>query len=162
MKILATICLFILSACQSPGDGNATQQKDSASTAAASPQAPDTSTLGGRWYLQPVLPSDTATGRTPWIDFDLAMTRFTGNSGCNSMHGKFYFGKTDSSLSFADKIAIGRMACPGYNEPAFLKSLKSTARYRFQNGILILVGEDRAELSKWVRKQEPPAKAIKT
>jgi heat shock protein HslJ len=162
MKLPGAICLFFLTACQNPGGGNAVQQKDSTATIAATPQVRDTTTLGGRWYLQPVLPSDTAAGRTPWIDLDLNMTRFTGNSGCNSMHGKFYFSKTDSSFSFADKIAIGKIVCTGYNEPAFLKSLKSTARYKLYNGTLTLVGDDRAELSKWVRKQEPPARAIKT
>lgn len=162
MKISGAICLFFLAACQSPGGGNAVQQKDSATTIAATSQARDTTVLGGRWYLQPVLPSDTATGRTPWIDLDLNMARFTGNSGCNSMHGKFYFSKADSSLSFADKIVTGKIVCPGYNEPSFLKSLKNTARFKLNNGVLTLVGDDRAELSKWVRKQEAPAKAVKT
>jgi heat shock protein HslJ len=161
MKIPGAICLFLLTACQNPGAGNAVQQKDSATTIAATPRGQDTTSLGGRWYLQPVLPSDTAAGLTPWIDLDLDMTRFTGNSGCNSMHGKLYFSKTDSSLSFADKIVTGKRVCPGYNEPAFLKSLKSTTRYKLNNGTLTLVGDNRAELSKWVRKQEPPAKAIK-
>jgi heat shock protein HslJ len=163
MKFIGTIALFFFTACQSTGDGNGAAQKDSTTiTAAAAAQPQDSTTLGGRWYLQPVLPSDTAAGKTPWIDLDLALSRFTGNSGCNSMHGKFYFSKTDSSLSFNDKIAIAKMVCPGYNEPAFLKSLKNTARYRLHNGTMTLIGDDHADLSKWIRKQEAAPKVIKT
>src|SRR5579871_6354897 len=95
---------------------------------------PDTTSLSGRCYLEAALPADTATGKTPWIDLSPDGSTFTGNSGCNSMHGKFYFSKTDSSISFNDKIVIGKMMCAGYNEAAFLKSLKNTARYKLQNG----------------------------
>ena len=122
----------------------------------------DTTSLSGRWYLEAVLPSDTAAGKTPWIDLSPEVSTFTGNSGCNSMHGKFYFSKTDSSISFNDKIAIGRVMCTGYNEAAFLKSLKNTARYKLQNGRLILLGDDYAELSHWTRHPAKAPKALKT
>ena len=121
----------------------------------------DTTSLGGRWYLEAVLPSDTATGKIPWIDLSPEVSTFTGNSGCNSMHGKFYFSKTDSSISFNDKIVIGKMMCAGYNEAAFLKSLKNTARYKLQNDKLILLGDDYAELSHWTRHPAKAPKALK-
>lgn len=128
----------------------------------ASAQSGDTTSLGGRWYLEATLPSDTATGKIPWLDLNLELSRFTGNSGCNSMHGKFYFSKSDSSISFNDNIAIGRMMCAGYNEAGFLKSLKNSARYKLENGRLILLGDDRGELSHWSRHPSKVAKALKT
>ena len=159
MKLLPVILILLLAACQSPLPKPEKHQSDSSVTATAKPLPPDTSTLGGAWWLQPVLPSDTAAGKTPAMEFDLAKSRFSGNTGCNSMRGSFYFSKTDSSLSFSDKIITTKMACPGYNEPAFMKSLRSAAHYRIRNGVLTLLGEDNTELSHWVRK---PAVAPKT
>lgn len=161
MRHLGPAFLLFLLACQGPGKNPA--PPDTPATAAApAPRSDDTTTLAGRWYLQPALPSDTAAGKTPWLDLNLDLSRFTGNTGCNSMHGKLYFSKSDSSLSFADKIAVAKMACPGYNEAAFLKSLKNTARYTLHNGTLTLVGDDRTELSRWTRRPANTSKALKT
>ena len=74
---------------------------------------------------------------------------------------EFWFSKTDSSLSFSDKIATTKMACPGYNEPAFMKSLKNATHYRLNNGVLTLLGDDRTELSRWMRKPASAPKALK-
>jgi len=165
MKNLGTAFLLFLVACQNGGSGNSSQPSDTVATAATPappPSAPDTTSLGGHWYLLPVLASDTATGKTPWLDLNLDLSRFSGNTGCNSMHGKFYFSKTDNSLSFGDKIATAKKACPGYNEPGFLKSLKNTARYKLHKDTLTLVGDDHAELSRWIRSPATAPKALKT
>ena len=124
-------------------------------------ESPDTTTLGGKWYLQPVLPSDTATGKIPTLELNLDKSRFSGNTGCNTMHGEFWFSKTDSSVSFSDKMNITKMACPGYNEPAFIKSLRSAGRFRLRNGVLTLLSDDNTELSHWVRKPGAGPKALK-
>jgi heat shock protein HslJ len=154
MKNFGMIGLLFALACQSQGNSNSGREADSntsASAAIITPDAPDTTTLGGRWYLQPVLPSDTATGKIPWLDLNLALSSFSGNTGCNSMHGKFYFSKADNSLAFSDKIAISKMACPGFNELAFLKSLRNTARFKLRRDTLIFTGDDHSELSRWIR-----------
>lgn len=161
MKLLAAICLILLVACQSPTGGPAIHKGDSVLPTAIVKAAPDTTTLGGVWYLQPVLASDTAAGKTPTLKLDLAKSRFAGNTGCNSMHGQFWFSNTDSSLSFSDKIATTKMACPGYNEPAFMKSLKNVSHYRLHNGILTLLSDNNTELSRWMRKPVNPPKALK-
>jgi heat shock protein HslJ len=160
MKFIAAGCLAFL-ACQSPKSDPAAHKGDSIIPAAVAKPAPDTTTLGGSWYLLPVLPADTATGRTPTLQLDLAKSRFSGNTGCNTMHGRFWSGKTDSSLSFSDKIAMTRMACPGYNEPAFMKSLQSATHCRLRNGVLTLLTDDRTELSRWMRKPAIAPKALK-
>ncbi|HET6256362.1 MAG TPA: META domain-containing protein [Puia sp.] len=162
MKSIGTAILLFLLACQNPGGGNSSQPPDTATAAArATPTPPDTTTLAGRWYLQPVLPSDTATGKIPWLDINLDLSSFTGNTGCNSMHGKLYFAKTDSSLSFANKITISKKTCTGFNEAAFLKSLRNTARYKLHHDTLTLIGDDHSELSRWLRSPPTAMKALK-
>ncbi len=163
MKLItaASVCLAVL-ACQSPSGTPSAHKGDSIIPAATVAKAPpDTTTLGGNWYLQPVLAADTATGKTPILQFDLTKSRFTGNTGCNTMRGQFWSSKTDSSLSFSDKIIQTRMACPGYNEPAFMKSLKSASHYRLRNGILTLLSDNNTELSRWMRKPANAPKALK-
>ena len=160
MRLLPFAVGLAFLACQSPNREPAAQKGDSV-VPAAKKAAPDTTTLGGGWYLQPVLPADTASGKTPTLQLDLAKSRFTGNTGCNTMRGQFWSGKTDSSLSFSDKIILTRMACTGYNEAAFLKSLKNVTHYRLSNGMLILVSDQNTELSHWARKPANGPKALK-
>jgi heat shock protein HslJ len=159
---ITTACLLLLAVCQSPtGKQNATGRDIVASTTASIMASPDTTTLGGVWYLQPVLPSDTAAGKIPSLDLNLTKSRFLGNTGCNTMHGEFRFSKGDSSLSFNDKIVTSKMTCPGYNERAFMKSLLSAGRYRLRNGVLTLLSDDNTELSHWVRKPGNAPKALR-
>jgi heat shock protein HslJ len=125
----------------------------------ASQQQRDTAVLHGTWFLQPVLPSDTAAGKIPSIVFNTREHRFSGNTGCNTMTGTFQ--QTDSSLVINERIVTTKMACPGYNEGAFLKSLLRTNRYKIEKGVLILMF-DATELSRWTRKFVPASPINKT
>jgi len=116
-------------------------------------QAPHTTQLDGKWFLQPVLPSDTATGKVPYIAFDTKKNRFSGNTGCNSMNGKFEL--SGNSLRFDSNMITTKMACTGYNENAFIKSLLRTNGYKFDNGVLVLLF-DGTELSRWTRNLPRP------
>jgi heat shock protein HslJ len=104
--------------------------------------------LNGTWYLIPSLPSDTAAGRIPTISFNPKTHKFTGNSGCNSMRGDFQ--SADSSLKFSEQIILGKMACPGFNEAAFIKNLINTNRFSIKDGELILMF-DETVISRWSR-----------
>ena len=115
----------------------------------------DTVSLKGSWYLQPMLASDTATGKIPELHINLAAQTFTGNTGCNTMRGSFQ--KSDSSLVFNQNIVTTKMFCSGYDEAAFVRSLLRTNRYRFENDVLVLMF-DATELSRWTRK---PGKQLK-
>jgi heat shock protein HslJ len=161
MRLLPFAIGLAFLACQSPHSDPAARKGDSVLPTAVKKAAPDTTTLGGGWYLQPVLPADTASGKTPALQLDLAKSRFTGNTGCNTMRGQLWFSKTDSSLSFSDKVVMTRMACVGYNEAAFLKSLKNVTHYRLSNGMLILLSDEKTELSHWMRKPASAPKALK-
>jgi len=158
--IIAAACLSLLLACQQPDTKTTTASKDTtAATAARAPQVPDSTVLDGLWYLQPVLASDTASGKRATLQFDLKKARFAGNTGCNNMSGKFWYSANDSSLTISEKLITTKMACPGYNEKAFLKSLLLTTHYHLRNGILTLLAEDNTELSRWERK---PSAAVTT
>jgi heat shock protein HslJ len=115
-------------------------------------------TLAGRWVLMPVMPSDTATGNIPYINFDLQEGRFSGNSGCNNMGGSFFV-KQDA-LQFGENIISTKMDCPGYNEKPFLDNLLKTNRYEIKDGVLQLM-YNTTILSKWVRNLDTnPTKQI--
>ncbi|GGB11154.1 META domain-containing protein [Puia dinghuensis] len=166
MKVIAAICLASLGACQSPAGGPASHTSHKGDSVLPSAQvkvkaAPDTTTLAGSWYLLAVLPSDTATGKIPTLQLNPAKARFSGNTGCNTMYGQFWYSNTDSSMSFNDRITMTKMACPGYNEPAFLQSLKSVGHYRLHSGTLTLLSDGGTELSHWTRKPAVAPKAIK-
>ncbi|HEX9514500.1 MAG TPA: META domain-containing protein [Puia sp.] len=162
MKIIISACLSFLLACQEPASHHPGPLQDTTALASArTPKIPDTTTLGGAWYLQPILPSDAATGKLPSIRLDLAKKHFSGNTGCNTMRGGFWYSDHDSSLTFSEKILTTKMACPGYNEQSFLKSLLHANHYRLKGGILILLAEDNSELSHWGRKPAIPVKSEK-
>lgn len=108
-------------------------------------------TLAGTWVLQPVLASDTASGRLPSLTFDLASKKFTGNTGCNSMGGLFFV--NGDSLAFSEQMVMTRKACEGYNEKAFIDNLSKTNRYKIVDGLLQLMS-DQTILSKWTRKED--------
>lgn len=107
----------------------------------------DTS-LEGSWQLQPVLASDTASGKLPRLNFDLSKGEFSGNTGCNSMRGSFAV-KNDN-LAFKQDMITTKMACPGYNEKAFIENLHRTNRFTIKEGVLQLMNNN-SVLSKWVR-----------
>jgi hypothetical protein len=78
------------------------------------------------------------------------------------MNGAFWFSQKDSSLSFSDKIVLTKIACPGFNEVAFIKSLRSVNHYRLRQGVLSLLAEDNSVLSRWMRSPANPPKTLKT
>lgn len=108
----------------------------------------DTNSIAGEWQLMPVLASDTATGKIPFINFDLKTNRFSGNTGCNSMSGNFEINK--DALKFNENVISTKMACPGYNEQPFFDNLLKTNRYVIKNGVLQLM-YNTTILSQWVR-----------
>ena len=156
LKLMIVSCLTLLLACQQPDTKNTKKDTAAAALSPTRVQAPDTTVLDGPWYLQPVLASDTASGKRPTLQLDLKKSRFTGNTGCNNMNGKFWYSATDSSISFSEKLITTKMACPAYNEKAFLKSLLLTTHYKLKNGVLTLLAEDNTELSRWERKPSAP------
>jgi len=108
----------------------------------------DTATIAGNWYLIPVLPSDTAAGKIPTLNFDLAAGRFSGNDGCNSMSGSFFI--KEDAMRFGENMISTKMACPGYNEKPFVDNLLKANRFMIKDGVLQLM-YNTTILSKWTR-----------
>ncbi len=115
-----------------------------------------TNTLSGKWYLIPVLASDTSGGRLASIDFDLLENKFTGNTGCNGMGGTFL--TQGDALHFNEDITTTKMACEGYNEDVFIENLHRVNKYRIDNGTLELL-YNQTILSRWSR--TPATSSIK-
>lgn len=132
---------------------------DAASTMHNIVTMPDTSTILGKWELVPIMPSDTAAGRIPQLNFDLATKKFSGNTGCNTMSGSFEINK--DALSFGANMISTKMACQGYNEKAFIDNLLKTNRYEIRDGVLQLM-YNTTILSKWERHVSDTLKLEKT
>jgi heat shock protein HslJ len=112
---------------------------------------PADTTISGMWILQPVLASDTAAGRIPQLNFNLATKKFAGNTGCNDISGSFFI--SQDSLAFNEHVIATRKMCQGYNEKAFVDNLTKTNHYKIVDGVLQLMN-DQTILSKWTRKAD--------
>lgn len=111
--------------------------------------APDPGVISGEWFLQPVLPSDTVTGRIPNINFDLAKKKFKGFTGCNDMSGSFQ--ASGDVLSFDKDIVTTKIACGGFNEKDFIANMLRVDHYQLKDGVLVLL-IDKTPISRWLRK----------
>jgi heat shock protein HslJ len=143
--ILFAILIGLISGCRAQQNSDAKEDLK-----------PTADSIGGHWFLQPELPSDTATGHIPEIQFDTQASRFSGNTGCNRMSGSFLL--TGDSLSFSNKMITTRMFCAGYNEAAFLKNLLRITHYKIKDGQLTLSANG-VDVFIWNRK---PPKQKKT
>ncbi|HWB28663.1 MAG TPA: META domain-containing protein [Chitinophagaceae bacterium] len=117
---------------------------------------PVESNISGTWKLMPVLASDTASGKLAILQFNTSANSFIGNTGCNSISGKFNM--SGNMLSFSEQEITTKNVCPGYNEEAFVANLLKVNHFKIENGVLELM-VDQTVLSKWVRKE--PLNAIK-
>ena len=107
-----------------------------------------TKSLSGKWNLIPALPADTATGKIPFLNFDTSSRKMNGNTGCNNISGAY--AATSDGLSFSENIISTRMACPGYDEVAFMKNLLRVNGYQIKSDTLELMA-DAAPLSYWLK-----------
>jgi heat shock protein HslJ len=151
MKYFLFSCLILAATCRNdlPVSTNNTDTNVTHSDSVPpDKEAAKNETLAGKWQLQPVLASDTASGKIPVLDFDLSKKRVSGNTGCNSLRGSFIL--KDDALNFSSNMISTKMACPGYNEKAFLDNLLKTNRYEIKSGVLQLM-YNTTILSKWVR-----------
>jgi heat shock protein HslJ len=164
MKTLIILLACITLACENAPSNNLPKPDSTATALKDTPSAPqhntikDTTKLGGRWFLQPVLASDTSTGKIPRLELNLSAKRYTGNTGCNDMSGTLEY--TDSTITFVQPVTT-KMNCVGYNERAFLENLLRTNRYHLENGMLILLF-NQTEISRWTRKVMPKPVTNKT
>jgi heat shock protein HslJ len=87
----------------------------------------DPSELNGAWQLDYISGSATAfdalyPDKKPQLIFDIAASRISGNTGCNSFSGPVSV--EGSKINFNQPLALTKMFCPGGGETAFLEALK--------------------------------------
>jgi heat shock protein HslJ len=134
--ILTYILLLVFTSAQSQSDKKAMN---------------DSMKISGEWFLQPVLPSDTATGLIPSLSFDLAKKTFKGFTGCNQMNGGFMI--SGDALMFDKDLTLTKIACEGFNEKEFITNLLRVDHYQFRDGLLILL-INKTPISKWMRRSD--------
>ncbi|MEO6327356.1 MAG: META domain-containing protein [Ginsengibacter sp.] len=105
--------------------------------------------LSGTWALQKLWGSENKWVKPPEIDIDFNDKTFTGNTGCNSISGKFAI--DGNYLAFAKEILTTKVACPGYNEKRLLAVLLKINRYAVDNNVLEL-SQDDIVLMKFIKK----------
>ncbi len=116
LLIVMTIISF-LPACKNPKQTTAISKK-----VAANP-----SELNGTWQLDYISGPRIAfeglyPGKKPQINFDVANSRISGNTGCNNFSGPVRI--DGSKISFNELLALTKMFCPGEGETVFLETLK--------------------------------------
>lgn len=113
----------------------------------ASNHQPDAvSSLDGSWALNYISGRRIAfdglyPDKKPLITFDAANKKVSGNTSCNNFTGRFTFDA--HTISFAEPLAMTRMACPGEGEQAFMDMLKKVNAYAItdNNTLTFLMGD---------------------
>lgn len=113
---------------------------------------PEKQTLNGLWELQKV--NDTIfdinqiynfANKQPTIAFHIVDEHISGFSGCNGYGGKAKFTKTDIIL-FGSVTATQRRCGTNQWEMDYFNRLSDIREFKFDNGNLIIVGNDERTL----------------
>lgn len=75
--------------------------------------------------------------RKPELTFSDTTNAVSGTTGCNRL--RTAYATKGNKFSFDKNIITTRMACPGYDETAFLNALTKVNRYQLQSGQLQLL-----------------------
>jgi len=124
--LIVTVLTIMLSAC------NCSKK----STAAAS-----TNELQGNWQLTYISGPKIAfdglyPDKKPFIKFDLAEQRVSGNNSCNSYTGPLKF--TGHTIDFTVPMISTEMACPGSGEQVYMNTLKTANHWSVEGNVLTL------------------------
>ena len=110
--------------------------------------------LNGNWQLQMLFASDNTWQKIPFLNINLKEQTFSGNSGCNSIRGKFTI--ADNYFGFDKNIISTKMACLDANsnqkEKAFLSTLLKVNKYTINKDEMEL-GQGEIVLMKFKRIQ---------
>jgi heat shock protein HslJ len=87
--------------------------------------------LDGKWMLENLWGIDSNHLRPAFITFNFDSLSFSGNTGCNSISGKFSF--KNELLIVSRQIISTKMACPGYNDKNFINVLLKVNRFNIDN-----------------------------
>lgn len=105
----------------------------------------------GKWELSELTGAakplkEIFRNKMPTLMIDAANTHFSGNNGCNQIHGNLRIKK--DTLRFDSNMASTMMACPGRGEQYFNATLFDVNRYVISNHELIFY-KDQKELMRF-------------
>ena len=121
MKILFYVALITIVSCHTskPSSGNVVIEKNNISH------------LEGGWQLQMLFASDNNWVKAPVLNINLKDNTFSGNSGCNSISGKFSI--KENYLGFNKNILSTKMVCAdtkaNQDESSFLATMLKINNY---------------------------------
>ena len=109
-------------------------------------QAAPSAAIDGKWYFTAVGDTEVRNSDTaeewPYLMFDPATGRVSGNAGCNQLSGS-YTCTAPGGFTFGDDMISTRMMCPDMSlERKVLQSLPTVRHYTLKDGTLTLTAED--------------------
>jgi heat shock protein HslJ len=111
--------------------------------------------LQGRWELTLFAPggkefAELFGQRRPELEFNTTEKKVFGTTGCNQLSGNYTV--SGSSFQFGTNMALTKMACPTYDETAFLNAMSSVNRFLIRNDQLQLL-QDSTLVMAFTKKQ---------
>jgi heat shock protein HslJ len=122
---------FFAAACSNNSSSSDKKIQSEAPTPITSAEA-DSTKLNGNWQLHFIegmaRPFDSVyAGKVPYIVFDIAADRFSGNTGCNNFSGELEL--TGNAISFLKPMIMTKMFCQGDGEPFFVQNLQKVTSW---------------------------------
>ena len=111
-------------------------------------QAAPSAAIEGKWYFATVRATEVhnsdAAEEWPYLMFDPAAGRVSGNAGCNQLSGS-YACTAQGDITFGDDMISTRMLCPDMSlEREVMQSLPMVRHYTLTDGTLTLTAGDGA------------------
>lgn len=116
----------------------------------------DLNELNGTWELNFISGPRIAfeglyPDRKPFIAFDVAGGRVSGNTSCNNFNGKL--NASGSKISFADPMAMTKMFCEGQGESTFMSILSKVDSWTITEGNTLNLKMGDVNMMRFVKKQ---------
>ncbi len=111
---------------------------------------PQGMSLSGTWQLAELpgakFPIDSSyPSAKPFINFDLANKRFSGNTSCNHYGGELII--KNNILDFTGPIIMTEMYCGGEGEPVFINTLISINNFSIRDSSLFFKKGDSVKMT---------------
>lgn len=126
----------------------------------ASKKSVEPTAFQGEWNIVEMNGEDLTFDEVlPYVSFNVAESRFSGNAGCNMLNGQFELNAKDGKLSFGP-VAATRMYCPDMElETSLIDALESVSGFEAsltENNVdsIMLKGEDGHKLLKLMKRCE--------
>lgn len=114
----------------------------------------------GEWNIVEMNGEDLSFGEVlPYVSFNVAESRFSGNAGCNMLNGQFDLNTKDGKISFGP-VAATRMYCPDMElETSLINAIENIFGFEVsltENTVdsILLKGENGQKILKLMKRSE--------